>query len=102
MGDLSALAERADAYARMVEAADPIVAVAARSVVEAFQQLSRAEVADITDLLTGNPVADRARLETAEAAGYLNTSIDWAQVPGQAFKIARTALELAVLGASFL
>ncbi len=100
--DADALLAKARLYVDLASVADPLAREAAGQVMEAFRALSMAEAEDISDLLSGNPVADRARLETAKAAGVVNASIDWSAVPAAAFKIARQGLELATIAAAIL
>ncbi len=102
MADPRDLLTKAKAYIALAESVEPVTLAAAHQVVMAFRQLSEAEAEDIADLLTGNPIADRARLETAAAAGAVNATIDWANVPTVAFKLARQLLELATIGAALL
>lgn len=95
--DLATLTIKAREYLALVEATEPVVHTAAEAVVEGFRALSKAEAEDITELLTGNARADRARMETAAAANIVNSSIDWANLPAEAFKLAKIGVELALL-----
>lgn len=96
------LLAKAQLYVDLASAAEPLVREAAGHVLEAFKSLSTSEARDISDLLSGNPIADRARLETAAAAGVVNARTDWSAVPAVAFDIARRGLELATIAAALL
>ena len=100
--DLKRYADLAAEYVAKAEAVTAVMRVAASSVAEAVKDLAAHEQADIAALLTGNPIADRARLETAAAAGVINARIDWGQVPAKVLELAKLAIDLAVFGAALL
>lgn len=102
MADLDTFLAKAQDVIDATQVGTEVVTAISGEVLDAFRALSAAQQEDIRDLLTGNPIADRARLETAAAAGVCNAAIDWANVPGTAFLLARKALELATLGAALL
>jgi len=102
MADFALLLEKAQTYVDLANGATDVVKAAASEVLTAFQALSASEGEDITQLLTGNPIADRARIETAAAAGVVNSTIDWANLPAEAFRIAKVGLDLGMIALAFL
>lgn len=98
MGDkLGEILDKAREYVALAEISEALVREAAEQVAEGFQKLSEQEAEDISDLLTGNPIADRARLETSGVAAEINASIAWDEVPAEAFRLARMGLDLFLL-----
>lgn len=73
------------------EAVDPAVA----DILGVVARLKRDENIDVTDLLTGDPIHDRAVIAGAALEGELTAAVDWSAVAGQAFTVAWSVLTAA-------
>lgn len=89
-------------FVKTAKALSPTARAFADDVLEAYHVVAAREGKSVDELLTGNPRADRNRLETAELAEEMGRTIDWSEVPFEAFKLAKKAAQAwPVLAAAF-
>jgi hypothetical protein len=72
-----------------------VVVSAALDIIELGKSLATKEGKDISDILTGDPIADRAYLEAADVQAEIGRTFDWSAVPDVAFRVAGAVLSVA-------
>ncbi len=75
----------------------PEVLDSALDILELAKTLAEKDALDITDLLSGDPKADRAIFEAAKVQAEIGRSIDWKAVGNLAFQVAGALAKVAAV-----